>query len=40
NDVDKEVNTESDAEDDIELEFASLQLNNNNSSSINHFELL
>ncbi|CAF4052930.1 unnamed protein product, partial [Rotaria magnacalcarata] len=40
NNVDEEVHTESDAEDDIELEFASLQLSNNNSSSIDHFELL
>ncbi|CAF2049425.1 unnamed protein product [Rotaria magnacalcarata] len=40
NNVDKEVNTKSDAEDDIELEFASLQLINNNSSSVDHFELL
>ncbi|CAF2119618.1 unnamed protein product [Rotaria magnacalcarata] len=37
NNVDKEVNTKSDAEDDIELEFASLQLINNNSSSVAAF---
>ncbi|CAF4874928.1 unnamed protein product, partial [Rotaria magnacalcarata] len=38
--TDEEVNIESDAEDDIALELTSLQLNNNNSSSIDHFELL